>query len=48
MAVEAPGGAAGLHRRVGQTDYYFCGRGCKLDFEEDPARYLEPGYTPSM
>ena len=31
----------------GQT-YYFCGRGCKLDFDEDPARYFDPGYTPSM
>ena len=20
--------------------YSFCGKGCKLDFEEDPARYL--------
>lgn len=31
----------------GQT-YYFCGRGCKLDFEEDPATYLDPSYQPSM
>jgi YHS domain-containing protein len=31
----------------GQT-YYFCGRGCKLAFDEDPARYFDPGYTPSM
>jgi Cu+-exporting ATPase len=31
----------------GQT-YYFCGRGCKLDFDEDPDRYLAPGYVPSM
>jgi Cu+-exporting ATPase len=30
------------------TTYYFCGRGCKLDFEEDPDRYLDPGYEPSM
>jgi len=28
--------------------YYFCGRGCKLDFDEDPAKYFEPGYQPSM
>lgn len=28
--------------------YYFCGKGCKLDFEEDPGRYLDPSYTPSM
>jgi YHS domain-containing protein len=31
----------------GQT-YYFCGRGCKLDFDENPATYLDPGYVPSM
>ena len=30
------------------TAYGFCGRGCRLDFEEDPERYLAPGYTPSM
>jgi Cu+-exporting ATPase len=27
--------------------HYFCGRGCKLDFEEEPERYLDPGYQPS-
>jgi Cu+-exporting ATPase len=31
----------------GQT-YYFCGRGCKLDFDENPQTYFDPGYTPSM
>ena len=31
----------------GQT-YYFCGRGCKLDFDENPATYFDPTYTPSM
>jgi Cu+-exporting ATPase len=31
----------------GQT-YYFCGKGCKLDFEEDPERYLAPDYEPHM
>ena len=38
----------GLHHRHEDVDYYFCGRGCRLDFEEDPARYLDPGYKPSM
>jgi P-type Cu+ transporter len=28
--------------------YYFCGRGCLLDFKDDPERILAPGYTPSM
>ena len=31
----------------GQT-YYFCGKGCKLEFGDDPARFLDPSYTPSM
>ena len=30
------------------TEYYFCGRGCLLDFRDDPARYFDPNYTPSM
>ena len=30
------------------TTYHFCGRGCRLDFEEDPERYLDPSYEPSM
>lgn len=30
------------------TTYYFCGRGCKLDFGEDPGRYLDPSYVASM
>jgi Cu+-exporting ATPase len=30
------------------TTYYFCGKGCKLDFEEDPERVLAPDYEPHM
>jgi Cu+-exporting ATPase len=30
------------------TIYYFCAKGCRLDFEEDPGRFLAPGYRPSM
>lgn len=30
------------------SDYYFCGKGCKLDFAEEPGRYLDPKYIPSM
>ena len=30
------------------TMYYFCSRGCRLDFEDDPERYLDPSYEPSM
>ncbi len=30
------------------TTYYFCSRGCLLDFEEDPEKYLDPSYEPHM
>jgi Cu+-exporting ATPase len=30
------------------TTYYFCGKGCRLDFEDDPERILAPDYVPSM
>jgi Cu+-exporting ATPase len=30
------------------TTYYFCGKGCRLEFEDDPERILAPGYVPSM
>ena len=30
------------------TTYYFCSRGCLLDFKEDPARYLDPDHEASM
>jgi len=28
------------------TTYYFCGKGCKLDFEDEPEKFLDPEYTP--
>ena len=40
--------ANGLHSSYKGVDYFFCGKGCKLDFEEDPERYLDPKYVPSM
>ncbi len=30
------------------TTYYFCAKGCRLDFEEDPDRFLAPDYEPTM
>ncbi|HEU4920106.1 MAG TPA: YHS domain-containing protein [Candidatus Limnocylindrales bacterium] len=30
------------------TTYYFCGKGCKLEFGDNPTRYLDPSYVPSM
>ena len=32
---------------AGET-YFFCGKGCKLEFDDDPARYFDPDYVPSM
>ena len=30
------------------TTYFFCGKGCFLDFQEDPARFLTPDHVPHM
>ena len=30
---------------AGKT-FYFCSRGCMLDFQDDPAKFLDPSYTP--
>jgi P-type Cu+ transporter len=30
------------------TTYWFCGKGCLLDFKDDPATYLDDDYVPSM
>jgi P-type Cu+ transporter len=40
--------AEGLSSEHEGETYYFCGRGCKLDFDENPQTYFDPGYTPSM
>lgn len=40
--------AKGLSSVSAGTDYFFCGKGCKLEFDDDPERYLDPGYVPSM
>jgi P-type Cu+ transporter len=29
-------------------EYAFCGRGCLLEFRDDPGRYLDPAYQPEM
>ena len=28
--------------------YWFCGKGCLLEFKDDPEKYLEPDYQASM
>lgn len=30
------------------VEYGFCGRGCRLEFGDDPARFLAPDYVPAM
>lgn len=40
--------AKDLHVQHEGVDHWFCGRGCKLEFGDDPAKYLDPAYIPSM
>ena len=40
--------STGLKIEHDGTTYWFCGRGCFLEFRDDPARFLAPGYQPSM
>ena len=37
----AESGAAGSER------FYFCGRGCLLDFQDEPDRFLDAGFQAS-
>jgi P-type Cu+ transporter len=30
---------------LGRT-YYFCSKGCLLEFGDDPGKFLDPGYQP--
>jgi Cu+-exporting ATPase len=30
------------------TTYWFCSKGCLLEFQDDPEKYLDQSYTPSM
>jgi len=40
--------AAGLTAQHEGTDYYFCGRGCRLEFLDDPQRFFNADYQPQM
>ncbi len=40
--------AKGLVAEDEGREYYFCGKGCMLEFRDDPKQYLKPGYMPSM
>jgi Uncharacterized conserved protein len=38
----------GLHSSHQDRDFFFCGKGCELEFDDDPERFLDPSYAPSM
>jgi YHS domain-containing protein len=40
--------AAGLTAEHDGSTYFFCGRGCLLEFRDDPKRFFQPGYVPHM
>jgi len=40
--------ARGLVTTHDGREYAFCGKGCLLEFGDDPATYLDPQHTPSM
>jgi YHS domain-containing protein len=40
--------AKGLAIEHEGREYVFCGKGCLLEFKDDPEQYLAAGYTPSM
>ena len=40
--------AKGLALTHDRHEYVFCGRGCLLDFRDDPNSYLDPGHLPMM
>ncbi len=40
--------ANGLATTYEDREYVFCGKGCLLEFRDDPETYLKPGYVASM
>jgi YHS domain-containing protein len=38
----------GLTSEHDGVTYHFCGTGCKLDFDEEPAKVFDPSYQPHM
>ena len=47
MAVNPRSQAAGLTAEHEGSAYFFCGRGCKLEFLDDPQALLRPGLRPA-
>ena len=49
MSVEsAAARAKGLALMHEGREYLFCGKGCLLEFRDDPDQYLDADYAPSM
>jgi len=49
MTVDIAGATArGLSGEHNGMTFYFCGKGCKLEFGDDPGRFLDSTYVPSM
>ena len=40
--------ANGLTLTHDGREYAFCGKGCLLEFRDDPARFVDPAYQPEM
>jgi P-type Cu+ transporter len=40
--------AKGLVTTYEGREYVFCGKGCLLEFGDDPDRFLAQGYVPEM
>jgi Cu+-exporting ATPase len=40
--------AKGLTLTHDGRDYVFCGKGCLLEFRDDPNTYLDPRHLPTM
>jgi YHS domain-containing protein len=38
----------GLAQTYEGREYVFCGKGCFLEFRDDPEAFLKAGYAPSM
>ena len=38
----------GLVTTYDGREYVFCGKGCFLEFRDDPETFLAPGYVPAM
>ncbi len=43
-----PARAKGLVASHDGTEYVFCGKGCLLEFRDDPEQYLDPSYAATM